>query len=442
MKLLRYRSGGDFRKPIQTGALFESLACQAVRKVMGTANYTIKAWLEHLRLESTSFVPGPVKEEILSDEMPGAQYRTGRIPNLFQASGRYCEKLAVERSRESWRKNRAELDSSWETLKRTPGFASAERELKRVTDPVILELERTPPPAPRALELFHHQAKAMASLVSDARTRDAYVHILRDMYYPKAYCFLAGGLPERYTETFGGCCARELADRQVGLIGELDASLDRWIMEARHVDGIVTADIADNHSGIVTSFAPKPKESHAQSAIVDAQSFWDANTESLNKSIAILGSLPGYTQAYAEMCRRTESVVEKLREAGCPSINATIEYFDSHASPMLGLISEPVGRDAYLNVLIDRYYPDTYLNVLGIRPEFHARRFGGGFMSSTAAEFRHIEEVLDARLRFWYSEAFKKGGEVVLPSTPSMIREDLNDPGLCFSTRLGKNQGS
>ena len=75
----------------------------------------------------------------------------------------------------------------------------------------------------------------MFTLVSDETSRDAYLHVLRDVYYSHAHTNLIGAPPEEYAVRYGGISVRPFAGETVELVARLNARFRYWAVEASKV---------------------------------------------------------------------------------------------------------------------------------------------------------------------------------------------------------------
>ena len=141
----------------------------------------------------------------------------------------------------------------------------------------------------------------------------------------------------------------------------------------------------------------------------DLQPTWDENERLLEKSLQMLSELPGFLKAHAEIEKALKSF-QRPNNLSPPVLKA-IDLLDAHAGPMVALVVDAATRNAFLVVLRDSYYATTHLALLGFRSASQARRFGGGFGRATSPGAIQNLERLNARYRFWVSEAVKRGGE-------------------------------
>lgn len=131
---------------------------------------------------------------------------------------------------------RAAIIDSAQYFTRLPGFAAADAKLRKLTEPILEELQSQPLPRPQAIGWFDGHAAAYLALVKDRQSWEAYRILLYSLWYPQAYEYL-----------FGSVCMQPRLPEGIELRSRLDARRRHWHKRASKAWAASTApNCADN----------------------------------------------------------------------------------------------------------------------------------------------------------------------------------------------------
>lgn len=97
------------------------------------------------------------------------------------------------------------------------GFHKADSKMREISEPLLLEIEKTPPPRRQAIAWFDAHASSYLTLVTDPPAWNAYRILLHESWYPIAYEYL-----------FGSVNIVPLSSNLVELARDLHARLRHW----------------------------------------------------------------------------------------------------------------------------------------------------------------------------------------------------------------------
>ncbi len=113
------------------------------------------------------------------------------------------------------------IDTAIKILTSLPGFARVDARMRAQTEPIVQELETTPPFRIRAIDWFDMHADCYLELVRDQASWNSYRVWLYELLYEQAYIF-----------AFGGVNIEPLSNEGLDLLRKLRARLRHWHQQA------------------------------------------------------------------------------------------------------------------------------------------------------------------------------------------------------------------